>query len=1100
MRKHAIYLTLFATACICAVAVIGQTANYVPADRNQTANIRGAGTTIMPLSHLREYDPVTVFFDRDAVPGDPGPITPSAQLLSITPAHPGEFIRIDARTLEFRPAIPWEPLKRYRFVSGRVTRELVTLLTPPHSVSPERGSTDLEPVNSVGLEFNTKVGAQALSRLVSIEVCALPGVDGRGCRTLRPAEYRVRETVRGASDYLYRFTFNEPVGYGNRVRVSLRLTERAEFADAQWSYTFETRPEFAMERAGTFRQMFTLGTGGIAYESRQALRLDFDRELVVEFSAPPADPGLSAIRNMVTLTPAPSDFQYRIDGNRVIINLGIEQEKMYRVTLNPVPIRDRAGRSLTNRRPNSFYVFLPQAAPFARWGRGDASGVGIGIVEQFGPQHFPIRTRGISTLDFRVYRIDPLHSAFRSFPRHEPVSVRESARPPGPGEEPGGLDSTLAQANRWSRDHLLLGELEKHIMMLGSPHYSAVLDLEKEGVNRFQSVDLKPMLTAAAGGSNRPGSYLVGFRMLEGSDSRRHYVRVDVTDLCLSVVESKNRALFGVTSYSSGRPVPDARITVYGIVNDSTAVLAQGRTGQDGFFTLEHTAAVRERFRRADIRNIVVSKGDDVLTLATSGGRGLQVFADNHWYGRYGALDWLKGEEYSDERDKNLRGFVRTERPIYRPEDSVFIKGYVRETVHGNIDLPPRGLSYQVRVHAPSQKYVDYPVTLNEYGSFDLRIAPHEQATGDYRITLMADAQRQNRGSQIATTDFVVEAYRIPRFEVRMSGADRIPNDAPAEIRAAASYYAGGRVAGQEIAWKITSYPYTHRPDGFPGYILSSDGRYGAVSERRRQSVSEENGKTDETGSARLTLNPQAATAGNPVRYVVEATVTDADRQTVSARHAVVALPPFILGLKTDRHITSGNAISAEVVAIGVNDSLVAGQRVNVELKRVTWTSYLAETDFSQGRPKYITDESVELVEERVITTTDKPVPVEFKDQQPGVYIIELSSRDRLGRLQSIRVDLFLPGSGQQAQAWRRAEQNLFETIKDRTSYDPGQQARILIKSPYRRAVALAVAEKPDGGLLYQWINIVDGQGTFTLDIKKEMSPRIPVSFLLMRP
>jgi uncharacterized protein YfaS (alpha-2-macroglobulin family) len=300
----------------------------------------------------------------------------------------------------------------------------------------------------------------------------------------------------------------------------------------------------------------------------------------------------------------------------------------------------------------------------------------------------------------------------------------------------------------------------------------------------------------------------------------------------------------------------------------------------------------------------------------------------------------------------------------------------------------------------------------------------------------------------------------------------------------------------------VTSFPYDHTPRGFAGYVLSSDGRYGAVAGARRESVFEENGKTDENGSARVTLNPQSATAGNPARYIVEATVTDADRQTVSARHTVIALPPFILGVRAERHITSGSAISARVAAIGVNDSLVSGQKVNVELKKVLWTSYLAETDFTQGKPKYITDEVVQTVETRTVSTESKPLLVEFKDQQPGVYIIELSSRDRLGRLQSVKIDLYLAGGAASGgtQTWKKAEHNVFETVADRSTYEPGQQAKILIKSPYRRALALAVVERPDGGIQHSWININEGQGAFALDIKQEMAPKIPVSFLLMRP
>ena len=48
--------------------------------------------------------------------------------------------------------------------------------------------------------------------------------------------------------------------------------------------------------------------------------------------------------------------------------------------------------------------------------------------------------------------------------------------------------------------------------------------------------------------------------------------------------------------------------------------------------------------------------------------------------------------------------------------------------------------------------------------------------------------------------------------------------------------------------------------------------------------------------------------------------------------------------------------------------------------------------------------------------------------------------------------------------------------------------------------MALAVLEKPDASLHYSWIRVNRGQATYSLEITEDMVPRIPVSFLLMRP
>jgi len=1153
-----VFAALFAVAAVgIAVVMAYEPYGYVPADRGQASGVSGGEAKILPTAFLREYDPITVFFDKDAVPGEVGPVDAPGQLLSITPAHPGEYVKIDGRTLEFRPAAPWEPLRRYKVVSRKTTRELFTLLPDPQAVfcgyvgsddapmskkSANRNNNEAsddegeggeyyegdeeggyygryrggdeddgewkpkenmassryiggaEPVKWVGFIFSSKVDAGNLSRLISVDACPLPGVDAKGCRTLRQSEYKVREDILGAKSFSYRVMFNEPIGYGQRVKVNLKFADRAEFKGAQETYVVETKPEFTLERAGVPGQMYTISVGGASYDARQAAKLDIVGELMLEFSAAPADPGISAVRSMVNISPAPSAFSYKTDGNRIFVKLGVEQEKLYKVVLNPSKIKDAAGRTLTNKKSSSFYVYLPKVKPNAKWERG------VGIVEKLGPQHFPIAASGVSSLDFRVYKINPLHTAFGDFPSSQ-LEVSETSMPPGPGEEPSSMDSKYGEGNRYSYPSYV----EKHIRMLGSPHYSGVVDIGNIGAVRVNSVDLKPMFTAISG-KDKPGTYLVGFRLLDGGAQKRYYAKVTVTDLCLSAVESKakgNKVMFAVTSYSSDKPVADATIRIDGLINDEMTTLAQGKTGSDGFFSFEHTSSTMNKLNNSTVRRVVVSKGDDVLVINTENDREgtVDIFSDDHWRkSDDGWINWPSSNQKFAVDEAEVRGFVRTERPIYRPGDSVFIKGYVRELLYGAINLPAGGGEYTVKVSNPSSVYATRKVSLNEFGAFHLKVAPPEGddvPTGIYEVSLYKNEKYGER--LIVNTDFLVESYRIPRFEVKLSGADRVPNDGPASVRATATYYAGGRLVERDIAWKVTSYPYDHRPHGFANYILSSDTRYGAAREPVRQSVSEENGKTDGNGSATLTLNPQAATGGNPTKYVVEATVTDADMQTVSGRHTVIALPPFILGIQANRHITNGNTISARIAAIGVKDSLIAGQKVNVELKRVTWTSYLTDSDFSSGKPKYITNESADLVEEREIVTSATPTAIEFKNQQPGVYILILSSRDRLGRLQTVKIDLYLAG-GEQQQAWKKAEQSVFGTVTDRNSYEPGQQAKILLKSPYKKALALVVTEMPNGENSYKWVSVDNGQGTFTLDIKQEMAPRIPVSILLMRP
>ena len=612
-------------------------------------------------------------------------------------------------------------------------------------------------------------------------------------------------------------------------------------------------------------------------------------------------------------------------------------------------------------------------------------------------------------------------------------------------------------------------------------------------------MDLKGIF-AKVSGPERPGTYLVGFRSLDGS-TERSYIRLQVTDLCLSTVESKKELMFTVTSMSTGRPVADAEVSIDALKQGKFASLLSGKTNAQGMLVVEHGSDSWARFKEAMVKRVIVKRDDDVMVLDSRMAGAPPEFANNHWYGERSAwLDWLSSQPYDLGQDKVSAGFVFTERPIYRPDETVYFKGIVRTLHQGAIqaaDALDGKAGYVTQIQSPMGVKYEFPHKLSEAGTFNDSLTEDELPTGDYQLEVVRSHPDQGQ-SVVAGTSFKIEAYRIPKFEVRLQGPEKTPNDRPVSVKLTASYYAGGKVAGQSVAWKVVSYPFSYAPAGVAGYILSTDSRYGAAVEEHQEGTLEQKDVTDENGQATLVVNPQSATGGNPRKYVCETTVTDVDEQTVSNRLTFLTLPPFVLGLKVQRHITGSSTIKAEVATLGLDGKFEAGHKVSVQLKKMSWISYLQETDFSRGKPKYRTQESMELIAEKSVSSLKQAAAVEFANQDPGVYVLELSSRDRLGRLQTVKADLYL--AGDKPVSWKKSDQMLFETVPDKTKYLPGQEARILLKSPFRRAMALAVIERPNGSPDYRWIEIADGQGTLTLPITPEMAPKIPVSFLLMRP
>ena len=108
-------------------------------------------------------------------------------------------------------------------------------------------------------------------------------------------------------------------------------------------------------------------------------------------------------------------------------------------------------------------------------------------------------------------------------------------------------------------------------------------------------------------------------------------------------------------------------------------------------------------------------------------------------------------------------------------------------------------------VQGPGDLAWRYPVTLTEAGSFYHKFQEKDLPTG----TFTAHFEDKDRKNSYGSVAFQVEAYRIPQFEVLLHAPEKASLDQAFDVSLTASYYAGGRVAGQPVHWRVTQFPYS---------------------------------------------------------------------------------------------------------------------------------------------------------------------------------------------------------------------------------------------------------------------------------------------------
>jgi uncharacterized protein YfaS (alpha-2-macroglobulin family) len=183
--------------------------------------------------------------------------------------------------------------------------------------------------------------------------------------------------------------------------------------------------------------------------------------------------------------------------------------------------------------------------------------------------------------------------------------------------------------------------------------------------------------------------------------------------------------------------------------------------------------------------------------------------------------DWSDGIspwEFGVQGDYDLasyRGYLYTDRPIYRPDQTVYFKGIMRQDEDGSYRLPVGLGDVRVRIDDPQGKELyDELLSLNEMGTLHGELLLSAEAPlGTYYLTLSHDDVEF-----YASTSFQVAEYRKPEYEVQVEPErDAYMDGNRIAVTTEATYYFGGAVADADVRWSALSSGYTfeyHCPAG----------------------------------------------------------------------------------------------------------------------------------------------------------------------------------------------------------------------------------------------------------------------------------------------
>ncbi len=269
-----------------------------------------------------------------------------------------------------------------------------------------------------------------------------------------------------------------------------------------------------------------------------------------------------------------------------------------------------------------------------------------------------------------------------------------------------------------------------------------------------------------------------------------------------------------------------------------------------------------------------------------------------------GINPWDFGVE-SECWDSRYQGYLYTDRPIYRPGQTVYFKGILRADDDAHYSLPTDGqVGEGDGQRSAGQGAVQKEVSFSDMGTFFDELALDDEAPLGYYYVWF-----ENQSLEINTgTSFQVAEYRVPEYQVTVTtDRDAYMSGDTIAVTAEATYYFGGPVANAAVHWSVLSdnYSFSYQcPAGQPcpwydwtdydwtSYAGQENMGYGGL-------LAEGDAETDAQGRVIFKVPADISDKRQSQIFTIEASVTDINGQQVSNRTgAIVHKGEFYIGAR----------------------------------------------------------------------------------------------------------------------------------------------------------------------------------------------------------
>lgn len=462
--------------------------------------------------------------------------------------------------------------------------------------------------------------------------------------------------------------------------------------------------------------------------------------------------------------------------------------------------------------------------------------------------------------------------------------------------------------------------------------------------------------------------------------------------------------------------------------------------------------------------------------------------------------DYYLNRRYTPNKyQEDYKGFVFTDRSIYRPGQTVYFKGIAIRIIDKKSEIIPNQLFYIEVYDSNNNEVAELELISNEFGSVSGEfILPNSGFNGQYYINFYGD-----KNDVDVDHYFSVEEYKRPKFETQFKPVTETYkiNDS-VTVKGHALAYAGSNITNAKVVYRV------HRKVQYPRWYYWHRPSYRS----EQQEITHGESTTNEKGEFEITFKaiPDSSVDKDnlPIfNYEVTADVTDLNGETRSATtivnvgyHALLAtvsMEASLDKLKKDHKLDIDTKnLNGEFVAAQGTLKIYKLQAPNYVLRPRPWKApdyqIFSEAEFKTKFPyEAYTDEDNsnnwkkgELVFEKSFNT-EKSKELELgniKKWESGQYLIALESKDKFGQevKDEARTTLFSNTDK------TLADNQLFNISTNKETYQINETVTLTLGSSAENLKVTVEIEKNKQTVNTYVIQLNNNKKTISIPVEKE--------------